>query len=44
MLNILALQLAIKRKYLEQQMLQMINIKEHPLNGKWKWSQLFDGI
>ena len=44
-LNIFALQLAIKRKYLEQQMLQRINLKERPFNGKWNlWSHLFDDI
>ena len=44
-LNIYALQLEIKRKYIEQQMLEKMNWKEHNFSTKWNiWNKLFDGI
>ena len=44
-LNIFALQLEVKRNYIEQQMLQKINLMEQHYNRKWTlWNKLFDGI
>lgn len=44
-LNIFALQIHIKNKYLEQQMLHKISWKEHHFNRKWNiWGKLFDEI
>ena len=44
-LNIFALQLQVKKKYLEQQMLQKISSKEQIFDRRWNiWNKLFDGI
>ena len=44
-INIFTLQLQVKKKYLEQQMLQKISSKEHIFNRRWNiWNKLFDGI
>ena len=44
-LDIFALQLQVKKKYLEQQMLQNISSKEQFFDRRWNiWNKLFDGI